>query len=261
MGMTDQEFQRYARHMILDDVGEEGQERLLASSALIVGMGGLGSPVALYLAAAGVGRLGLVDDDHVDLTNLQRQIAHTTDRVGHPKVDSAAASLQAINPGVRLDLHRMRLDAAGAAALVADYDIVVDGSDNFDTRYALNDACLAAGKTLVSGALLQFDGQVTTLRPGRLLDNGKRAPCYRCLFPDAPPPDTIPRCTQAGIFGAVAGVIGTLQAVEVLKELLGLKDSLAGRLLLYEGRATNFMTVKVGWNASCPACGEAAGER
>ncbi|WP_255448580.1 molybdopterin-synthase adenylyltransferase MoeB [Telmatospirillum sp. J64-1] len=254
--MNDEQFHRYARNMILDEVGEEGQEKLLASSALIIGMGGLGSPVALYLAAAGVGRLGLVDDDVVDLTNLQRQIAHTTERLGQPKVASAATALAALNPGITVETHPTRLTPENAAALVGAYDIVVDGSDNFDTRYLLNDICLEQGKTLVSGALLRFDGQLTTLRPGRHLDDGRRAPCYRCIFPTPPDPDTVPRCAQAGIFGAVAGVIGTLQAVEVLKELLGLGESMAGRLLLYEGKEASFNTIKLGWNPACPACGE-----
>lgn len=258
MPMTDSQFQRYARHMIMDEVGEEGQERLLSSRVLLVGMGGLGSPLALYLAAAGVGTLGLVDDDVVDLTNLQRQIAHTTARLGTAKVDSAATAIADINPDIVVARHTLRLDASNADALIAAYDVIADGSDNFATRYLLNDLCHAHGKTLVSGALLRFDGQMTTLKPGQTLADGNRAPCYRCIFPEPPPPDTVPRCTEAGIFGAVAGVIGTLQGVEVLKELLGLGDSMAGRLMLYDGLGAQISTIRIPWNPACPVCGDAS---
>lgn len=258
MSMTDTQFQRYARHMILDEVGEEGQERLLNSRVLLVGMGGLGSPLALYLAAAGVGTLGLVDDDVVELTNLQRQIAHTTARLGSLKVDSAAQAIAEINPDITVHRHPVRLDASNADALIADYDVIADGSDNFATRYLLNDLCHRHRKTLVSGALLRFDGQLTTLKPGQTLENGSPAPCYRCIFPNQPPPDVVPRCAQAGIFGAVAGVIGTLQGVEVLKELLHLGDSMAGRLMLYDGLSAQISTITVPWSPACPVCGEAS---
>ena len=246
--LSETEFHRYARHLILDEVGEDGQARLLAARVLILGAGGLGAPVSMYLAAAGVGTLVLVDDDTVDLTNLQRQIVHATESVGRPKVDSAADTLARVNPGVRLETHETRLTADNAAALLAGCDVVVDGSDNFATRYALNDACVAAGLPLVAGALSRFEGQLTTVVPG----DGR--PCYRCLFPEAPDPSLTPRCEEAGILGAVAGVIGTLQAVETLKLLLGLGEPLAGRLMLYDALSASMQEVRYKRRPDCPAC-------
>ena len=254
MPITDQELLRYARHVVLDEVGEEGQEKLLGSKVLVVGAGGLGSPALLYLAAAGVGTLGIVDDDDVDLSNLQRQIAHATDRVGTAKVESAKISLEAVNPEVRVVAHKTRLDASNVASLIRGYDLVLDGSDNFKTRYLLNDACYFARRPLVSAALLRFDGQVSTFKP--YLEG--EHPCYRCLFAEAPPADLVPRCEEAGIFGAVAGVVGSLQAVEALKELLGLGDSLSGSLLIYDGLGANFRKIKIPRDPDCALCGPQA---
>jgi len=252
MPIDDRQLERYARHIILDEVGEEGQEKLLASRVLVVGAGGLGSPALMYLAAAGVGTLGIVDFDVVDTSNLQRQVIHGTDNVGEAKVASASERIADINPDIRVHAHRARFAPETAMALVSDYDLVVDGSDNFTTRYLLNDACFFARKPLVSGALLRFEGQLSTFRAW---EDGEDRPCYRCVFPTPPDPDLIPRCEQAGIFGAVAGVLGTLQATEVLKELLGLGESLSGRLLLYDGMGSSFRTLKVRRDPGCALCG------
>jgi molybdopterin-synthase adenylyltransferase len=251
MELSEAQFHRYARHLILDEVGEEGQEKLLASRVLVVGAGGLGSPLLLYLAAAGVGTLGIIDHDKVDLTNLQRQIVHATERVGTAKVESARQAIAAVNPEIRVETHEMALDASNAAALVARYDLVADGSDNFATRYLLTDACFAARKPLVAAALAPFDGQLSTYKPYL----GAGHPCYRCLFREAPPPDLVPRCETAGILGAVAGVVGTLQAVEILKELLGIGESLSGTLLMYDALDTRFQRIKLPKDPDCPTCG------
>ena len=249
--LTDAQFERYARHLILDEVGEEGQAKLMAARVLVVGAGGLGSPLLLYLAAAGVGTLGVVDDDTVDLSNLQRQIVHPTARIGAAKVESARDTLAAINPEVKVEAHRLRLDAGNAASLVRGYDLVADGSDNFATRYLLNDVCYAERRTLVAAALSPFDGQLSTFKPYL----GPPHPCYRCLFREPPPPDLVPRCETAGILGAVAGVIGTLQATEVLKELLGIGESLSGQLLMYDALRAGFHKVKLPRDPDCPTCG------
>jgi len=254
MDITDEQLHRYARHVILDEVGEEGQARLLAAKVLVVGAGGLGAPLLLYLAAAGVGTLGIVDDDVVELSNLQRQIVHTTDRLGAPKVLSAAESLAALNPEVRVQPHAVRLGPDNAAQLIAGYDLVADGSDNFATRYLLNDACYLAGKTLISAALLRFDGQISTFKAHLGAGEGGDNPCYRCVFRDPPPADLNPRCEEAGIFGAIAGTVGALQAAEVIKELLGLGESLSGRLLLYEGLSARFREVRLKRDPDCPLC-------
>jgi molybdopterin-synthase adenylyltransferase len=254
MELNDQQFERYARHLILDEVGEEGQAKLLASRVLVVGAGGLGSPMSMYLAAAGVGTLGIVDSDTVDLSNLQRQIVHATDRVGAPKTESAHATLAALNPDIHFELHKMRLGPENAAALIAGYDLVADGSDNFATRYLLSDLCARLEKPLVAGALSPFEGQLSTFRPYL----GAGHPCYRCLFREPPPPGLVPRCETAGILGAVAGVIGTLQAVEVLKELLGIGDGLDGTLLIYDALATRFHRIRIGKDPECPSCGAEA---
>ena len=251
MALTDQQFERYARHLILDEVGEEGQARLMAARVLVVGAGGLGSPVLLYLAAAGIGTLGIVDDDMVDLSNLQRQIVHPTARIGAAKVESARATLAAINPEVRVEAYAQRLDAANAADMVRRYDIVADGSDNFITRYLLNDVCFAERRTLVGAALSPFEGQLSTFKAYL----GPPHPCYRCLFREPPPPDLVPRCETAGILGAVAGVIGTLQATEVLKEVLGLGDSLSGTLLMYDALGAAFHRITLPRDPDCPICG------
>jgi molybdopterin/thiamine biosynthesis adenylyltransferase len=249
--LTEAQFQRYARHLILPEVGEEGQARLMAARVLVVGAGGLGSPLLLYLAAAGVGSLGVIDDDTVDLSNLQRQIVHATGSVGRPKVESAAATLAAINPEIRVETLRLRLEAGNAAAIISRYDLVADGSDNFATRYLLNDLCYALGKPLVAAALSPFDGQISTYKAHL----GPPHPCYRCLFREPPPPDLVPRCETAGILGAVAGVVGTLQAVEVLKELLGIGESLSGTLLMYDALRAGFHKIKVPRDPDCPTCG------
>jgi molybdopterin-synthase adenylyltransferase len=257
MDLTDAQLHRYARHLILDEVGDEGQEKLLRGRALIVGAGGLGSPVLLYLAAAGVGTLGIVDDDKVDITNLQRQIAHTTDRIGELKVKSALETAASINPEVRVIPHAMRLTAANARALIDEYDIVIDGSDNFATRYLVNDACYFAKRPVVAAALLRFEGQLSTFKPHL----GAPHPCYRCLFPAPPPADLVPRCEQAGILGSIAGVLGTLQATETIKEILGLGDGLSGKLVIYDALSAEFRKIAFARDPACALCGEQASIR
>ena len=254
MELSEAQFQRYARHLILDEVGEAGQEKLLAARVLVVGAGGLGSPMLLYLAAAGVGTLGIIDNDRVDLTNLQRQIVHATRRIGDLKVESARATLNAVNDDVRIETHPMRLAAENAADIIAQYDLVADGSDNFATRYLLTEQCFRLKKPLAAAALSPFEGQLSTFRPYL----GAGHPCYRCLFREPPPPDSVPRCEEAGILGAVAGVMGTLQAVEVLKELLGLGDSLDGTLLIYDALRVRFHRIRIAKDPECPTCGAAA---
>ncbi len=250
LDFTEDEIARYSRHILLDEVGGTGQARLRAARILIVGAGGLGSPALLYLAAAGIGTIGLVDDDHVDLSNLQRQIAHTTDRVGAAKVRSAAAAAQAINPAVTIEPYETRLTAANALDLVGRYDLVCDGSDNFDTRFLVADACTLARRTLVSAAVLRFDGQLSVFKPHT------GGPCYRCLHPAPPPPGLVPSCSQAGILGAVTGVMGTLQATEALKEIIGIGDSLSGRLLLWDALSARMRTIKLPRDPACSLCGE-----
>ncbi|MBI3453644.1 MAG: molybdopterin-synthase adenylyltransferase MoeB [Rhodospirillales bacterium] len=250
MDLTDRQFERYARHLILDEIGEGGQAKLLAARVLVIGAGGLGSPVLLYLAAAGVGTLGIVDDDTVDRSNLQRQIVHGEDRIGDSKVESAVDALAGVNAETRVVPHHMRLVAANALGLIDGYDLVVDGSDNFATRYLLNDACYFAHKPLVAASLLRFEGQMSTFKA-----YGGAGPCYRCLFRDPPPPDLVPRCEQAGILGSVAGVMGTLQATETIKEILGLGDSLSGRLLIYDALAASMRAIKLKRDPDCPLCG------
>jgi adenylyltransferase/sulfurtransferase len=252
--LDDAQLDRYARHIILREVGGAGQQRLLASKVLVAGAGGLGSPLILYLAAAGVGTIGAVDDDEVSLSNLQRQIAHGTADIGRPKTASAAETARSINPGVKIVEHRLRLDATNVMDLVAAYDLVCDGTDNFATRYLLNDACFFARKPLVSGAILQFAGQVGTYKAHL----GAPHPCYRCLFPEPPPPDLAPNCADAGVLGALAGVVGSLEAVEALKELLGIGTSLSGRLLLYDALDTTVRAVEVPRDPDCPLCGPQA---
>jgi adenylyltransferase/sulfurtransferase len=253
MELSEEQFERYARHLILDEVGEEGQIRLLSSRVLVIGAGGLGSPMLLYLAAAGVGTIGVTDADRVDITNLQRQVVHATDRIGALKVDSARAALAAVNPGVRVETHPLRLAPENASGLINGYDLIADGSDNFETRYLLTDLCFRLKKPLVAAALSPFEGQISTFRP--YLGSGH--PCYRCLFRDPPPADLVPRCETAGILGAVAGVLGTLQAVEVLKELLRLGDSLDGTLLMYDALRARFHSIRIGKDPNCPTCGAA----
>lgn len=252
MELTDSQIERYARHIMLPQVGGEGQAKLLSGSVLVVGAGGLGAPLLLYLGAAGVGRIGVVDHDVVDLSNLQRQVIHDTAMVGVAKVESAARRLAAINPDVVVEAHGERLTKANVMDLLARYDVVADGTDNFATRFLLNDACYLAGKPLVSAAMLRFDGQLSTFKAHL----GHPHPCYRCIFREPPPPGMIPSCSEGGVLGALAGTMGSLQSVEVLKELLGIGDSLSGRLLMYSALETSFRTVKVRKDPDCPLCGE-----
>jgi molybdopterin-synthase adenylyltransferase len=246
---SDEEVLRYSRHILLSEVGGTGQARLRAARVLVVGAGGLGAPLALYLAAAGIGTIGLVDDDRVELSNLQRQVIHSTDRIGASKVSSAATALAALNPLVRVEAHECRLDADNALDLVGRYDLVCDGCDNFATRYLVGDACRLAGRTLISAAVSRFDGQLTTFRA----EAG--APCYRCLYPEAPPPGAAPTCGEAGVLGAVTGVMGTLQATEAVKEILALGEGLSGRLLSWDALGMRFTTIRLRPDPDCPLCG------
>jgi adenylyltransferase/sulfurtransferase len=246
---TDEQIERYSRHILLKEVGVEGQRRLLGSSALIVGAGGLGSPIIQYLAAAGVGRLGIADGDVVELSNLQRQIVHGTEDVGKPKAVSAAGYVRGINPDCSVDAIAERLTAANLRDIAPRYDVVLDGSDNFPTRFLVSDACWLEGVPLISGAVLRFEGQLMTVLP-----HGA-SPCYRCFVPEPPPPGMTPSCREAGILGAVAGVIGTLQAVEALNLLLGFEPSLASSLLIYEALDCGFTRMKRGRDPECALCG------
>ena len=252
MDFDDTQIHRYARHIILPEIGGAGQAALLQSRVLVIGAGGLGSALLLYLAAAGIGTLGVVDDDAVDLSNLQRQIIHDTGKIGTAKVASAAERIEALNPDVTVESHAVRLTADNAADLVSRYDMVADGSDNFVTRYVVNDACVLAGKPLISAAILRFEGQLATFVAGGVGDT----PCYRCLYPAPPPDDMVPSCGQAGVLGALAGVMGSLQAIEVIKQLLGLGNGLAGRLLLYDALGHGFRTLSVKRDPDCALCGE-----
>ncbi len=253
--LTGQEIERYKRHLVLKEVGGQGQQALKRARVLLVGAGGLGSPLALYLAAAGVGTIGIADDDAVSLDNLQRQIAHATDQVGKAKVASAREAISRINPHVTVEPLDVRIDASNALDIISRYDIVADGTDNAETRYLVADACYFAKRTLVFGALGPFDGYVSTFKPHLTADDGTPYPSYRCLFPEPPPPGTIPNCAEVGVLGAVAGVIGTLQATEVLKEILGLGTSLAGRLLMYDALAARFETLAFAWDPDNPISG------
>ncbi|HUJ42896.1 MAG TPA: molybdopterin-synthase adenylyltransferase MoeB [Opitutaceae bacterium] len=243
------DLSRYSRHVLLDEVGVEGQRKLAAARVLVVGAGGLGSPAALYLAAAGVGTLGLADFDRVEEHNLQRQILHDTPAVGRPKVESAAQRLAALNPGVELRLHREGVTPANAVALFAGYDLIVDGADNFPTRYLNNDAACLTRRPLVYGSIFKFEGQVTVFDPAQ------GAPCYRCLFPEPPPAGSVPGCGEAGVFGALCGVIGSLQAMEAIKCLLGIGQSLRGRLLVYDALIQQFRLLNLKRDPGCPLCG------
>jgi molybdopterin-synthase adenylyltransferase len=257
MEFSDQQVRRYARHILLDQVGGAGQAKLLAARVLVIGAGGLGSPLLLYLAAAGVGTLGVVDDDVVDLTNLQRQIAHTTDRVGMPKVESARAAVAAINPDVELIAYRERLTAVNALDLISAYDVVADGSDNFPTRFLVNDACYFARKPLISAAVLRFDGQLATFKAyKRGSDGTETGPCYRCLYGAPPPEGQIPSCAEAGVLGAFCGALGGLQATEVIKELLDIGVSLSGWLLVVDALSSTWRRIRVGRDPGCPLCGD-----
>lgn len=248
--MTNEERIRYSRHLIMPEVGAEGQRRLNAARVLCIGAGGLGSPAALYLAAAGVGKIGIVDLDDVDLSNLQRQILHGTKDVGRKKLDSARDRLRDINPHIDVTLHHCRLSAANAADVIADYEIIVDGSDNFPTRYLSNDVCVFARKPNIYGAVFRFDGQSTVFAPHL------GGPCYRCLFPDPPPPDSVPNCAQAGVLGVLPGIIGMIQAIEAIKLILGAGDPLIGRLLHFDALKMKFREFNVRRDPQCPVCGD-----
>lgn len=256
MNLTPEEVARYKRHLVLKDVGGQGQQKLKAARVLLIGAGGLGSPLIMYLAAAGVGTIGLIDDDVVSLSNLQRQIAHDTAHIGAPKVESARDMVARLNPHVTVEMHPRRLDADNALDIIERYDIVADGSDNFATRYLVSDACYLAKRPLVFGAVGPFDGYVTTFKPHEKRPDGAPWPTYRCLFPEAPPPGSVANCSEVGVLGAVVGVIGTLQATEVLKEILGIGDSLAGRLMIYDALSARFEHVKVAWDSDNPLSGE-----
>lgn len=250
MNLTDDQLDRYARHIILREVGGIGQKKLLHSKVLVVGAGGLGSPLILYLAAAGVGTIGVVDDDLVDLSNLQRQIAHGTADIGRAKVQSAQESVARINPDVKIVPHPERLTAENVDRLFANYELIADGTDNFDARFLINDACYFLQKTLVSAAMLQFEGQLSTYKAHL----GGENPCYRCIFPAPPPADVAQTCGEAGVLGALAGAMGSLQGIEILKELLDIGESLSGKLLIYDALYTEFRKVKVRPDPECALC-------
>jgi adenylyltransferase/sulfurtransferase len=254
--LSDDELERYARHIVLREVGGPGQAALGRARVLVIGAGGLGAPLLLYLAAAGVGTLGVIDDDVVSLSNLQRQVIHGTPDIGASKVRSAAATIRRLNPHVVTEQHGMRLDARNALALIGRYDIVADGSDNFATRYLVSDACHLARKPLVTAALGTFDGTLTTIRGYEGGADGKPNPTYRCLFPEPPPPGTVPACAEAGILGALAGVIGSMAALEVIREIVGFGEGLVGRLVMLDARAMRFETLRYGWDPANPLSGE-----
>ena len=246
---TPEQMTRYSRHFMLPEVGEEGQAKLLDAKVLMVGAGGLGSPSAFYLAAAGVGTMGIIDPDVVDLSNLQRQILHTNDRIGQPKTDSAKQTLQALNPDVRVITYQEKLTSENVLEIIKDYDIIVDGCDNFPTRYLVNDACVMANKPNVHGSVFQFDGQASVFYPGK-------GPCYRCLYPEPPPPGMAPSCAEAGVLGVLPGLIGTIQALETIKLILEKGDPLVGKLLCFNTLSMEITTLNLKKDPNCPVCGE-----
>jgi len=248
MALTDSQIERYSRHILLKDVGGVGQEKLLNAKVLIIGAGGLGAPIALYLAAAGVGTLGIIDGDVVDLSNLQRQVIHFTPDIGKPKVESAKEKIALINPDVTVITYHTLFTAENANDLLKDYDFIVDGTDNFPVKFLINDACVMAKKPFSHGGILRFDGQTLTHLPGHA--------CYRCVFHSPPPPNAVPTCSQAGVLGAIAGMLGTIQATEVLKYITGVGDLLVDRLMIFDAKKMNFRTVKVKKNPKCPVCSD-----
>src|SRR3954462_2606244 len=254
--LTSDELERYARHIVLREVGGPGQAALKAASVLVIGAGGLGAAVLMYLAAAGVGTLGVVDDDAVSLSNLQRQIIHFTPDIGKPKVDSAAEKILALNPHVRFVGHATRFDASNAMSMIEAYDLVLDGSDNFETRYLVSDACFLAKKPLVTAALGMFDGSLTTIRAHEKNPAGEFNPTYRCLFPEPPPPGTVPACAEAGVMGALAGVLGSMMALEAIREITGFGEGLVGRLLMVDARAMRFETLRYARDPANPLNGD-----
>lgn len=246
--ISDAQLERYARQVILKEIGEVGQAKLLAAKVLMIGAGGLGSTVLLFLAAAGVGTIGIVDHDVVDITNLQRQIIHNSDRIGMAKVASACEQIEELNPEIKVIPYRTRLSVENATELFQEYDLIIDGSDNFSTRFLVNETCHKLQKTLVSAAVVRFEGQLSTYRPHL------GGPCYQCVFPEAPPANLLSRCETVGILGAIAGVIGSMQAQEVIKEIIGIGQSMQGRLMLYDALANNFHEIKIEKSATCPLC-------
>ncbi len=248
MVLTPDQVNRYSRHIIMGDVGSKGQRNLLGAKALIIGAGGLGSPSAIYLALAGVGTIGIVDFDVVEISNLQRQILHHTSDIGRPKLESARDNIISYNPDTNVVLHEVRLESHNAREIISQYDLVINGADNFATRYLVNDACYLEGKPLVDGSILIFDGQATLFLPGQ--------GCYRCLFPEPPPPGLVPNCAEAGVLGALTGLVGSIQATEALKLILGIGESLVSRLLLIDALSMSFREVRLKRNPSCPLCGD-----
>jgi len=247
--LTDDQIERYSRHIILKEVGGKGQQKLLNGRVLIIGAGGLGAPIALYLAAAGVGTVGIADADDVDLSNLQRQVIHFTADIGKPKVESAREKMEAINPDVRVTTYKEWINAANIGGIIQDYDFVIDGTDNFAAKFLINDACVLAGKPYSHGGILRFFGQTITVLPGK-------STCYRCVFPTPPPKDAIPTCSQVGVLGVLPGIIGTIQATEAIKFLLQQGELLAGRMLMYDALEMTFRDVAIKRNPRCPVCGE-----
>ncbi|GFO56437.1 adenylyltransferase [Geomonas sp. Red276] len=249
MTLTEEQIERYSRHILLKEMGGKGQQKLLEGRVLVIGTGGLGSPIALYLAAAGVGTIGIADGDVVDLSNLQRQVIHFTDDLGRPKVESAREKMLALNPGIEIRAYQTVVNAGNILDLISGYDFVIDATDNFAAKFLINDACVLTGKPYSHGGILQFDGQTMTVKPGE-------SPCYRCIFPEPPPKEVVPACSRAGVIGVLPGVIGTLQATEAIKHLLGTGDLLTGRLLTYNALRMRFREVPIKQNPHCPICGE-----
>ncbi|MFM8746248.1 MAG: HesA/MoeB/ThiF family protein [Aestuariivirga sp.] len=255
MALSADEIERYARHLVLHEVGGPGQNKLKQARVLVIGAGGLGAPLLYYLAAAGVGTIGIVDHDSVSVSNLQRQIIHTTARVGVAKTSSARETMQGLNPHVKIIEHSLRITAGNALEIISDYDVVADGCDNFPTRYLVSDACYFAGKTLVSAAVGQFDGQLSTFKPHQTAPDGAPWPTYRCLMGELPPRRLFPACEEAGVLGALPGILGSMQAMEVIKEILEIGESLAGRLIMYDALASRFYETKLSWNPDNPLTG------
>ena len=249
MDFTDEQIERYSRHIMLPEVGGVGQVKMLEAKVLLIGAGGLGSPAAYYLAAAGIGNLGIVDFDVVDLSNLQRQIIHSTERIGMLKTESAKKTIEALNPDVKVTVYNERLTSENILRIFDGYDYILDGTDNFATRYLINDACVMTGKTNIHGSIFRFEGQATVFKPGD-------GPCYRCLYPEPPPPGLVPNCQEGGVLGVLAGVIGNLQVVETLKLILGQGKTLVGTLLIYDALNTEFRKLKLKKDKNCPVCGE-----
>jgi len=249
MDFSDEQIERYSRHIILPEVGGIGQQKLLDARVLLIGAGGLGSPAGYYLAAAGIGNLGIVDFDTVDLSNLQRQIMHNTERVGMLKTESAKQTIQLLNPDVQVTLFNERLSSQNIRSIFENYDYILDGTDNFSTRFLINDACVMMGKTNIHGSIFRFEGQATIFKPGD-------GPCYRCLYPEPPPPGLVPNCQEGGVLGVLAGIIGNIQAVETIKLILGIGSPLVGQLLIYDALKTEFRKMNLKRDVNCPVCGE-----